>query len=114
MGEKSIPENGIESDIYHKMLIFIAGMHRLFIPCRQLPYCLPVGNVLINRDALPPTTQIQHVTTMTIMKSSITSHDIDASKNKFHNGIDFSQGIDSVEAMPGVNKSLQIQAQDFK
>ncbi len=33
------------------------------------------------------------------MKSSIPSHGIDASKNLFRNGIDFSQGIDSVEAL---------------
>jgi hypothetical protein len=43
---------------------------------------------------------------MTIMKSAIPSHEIDASKNKFHNGIHFSEGIDSVESMPGVIKSL--------
>jgi hypothetical protein len=40
--------------------------------------------------------------TMTISKSSIPSHEIDASKNQFQCGIDFSQGIDSVESMPEV------------
>jgi hypothetical protein len=49
---------------------------------------------------------------MTIPKSSISSNGIYASKNKFHNGIDFSQGIDSVESMTGVLKSLKIQAPD--
>ncbi len=48
---------------------------------------------------------------MTILKSSIPSHEIHASKNQFHNGIDFSQEIDSLESMPGVLKSLKIQAQ---
>jgi hypothetical protein len=43
---------------------------------------------------------------MTVLKTSIPSHEIDASRNKFHNGTDFSQGIDSVETMPGVFKSL--------
>jgi hypothetical protein len=31
-----------------------------------------------------------------------------ASKNRFHNKNDFSQGIDSVESMPGVLKSQKI------
>jgi hypothetical protein len=48
---------------------------------------------------------IQHMTTV-ILKSSISSHGIDVSKNPFHNKIDFSQGIDSVESMPGVLKSI--------
>jgi hypothetical protein len=48
------------------------------------------------------------------MNSAIPSHENYACKNKFHNGIDFSQGIDSVEAMPEVNESLKNQAQDFK
>jgi hypothetical protein len=56
-----------------------------------------VGSVLINRGLLPSHTQ--HMT-MTILKSSIPSHGIDDSKNQFHNGIDFSQGFDSVESMP--------------
>jgi hypothetical protein len=37
----------------------------------------------------------------TILKSSVPLYGIDVSKNQFHNGIDFSQGIDSVESMPG-------------
>jgi hypothetical protein len=50
--------------------------------------------------------------TMTILSFSIIpSHGVDASKNQIHNGIDFSQGIDSVVSMPGVLKSLKIQAQ---
>jgi hypothetical protein len=47
--------------------------------------------------------------TMTILKSSISSNGIDASKNQFHNGIGFTQWIDSVESMPGILKSLKIQ-----
>jgi hypothetical protein len=47
---------------------------------------------------------------MTILKSSIPSHGIDAAKNQFHNGMDFSQGIDSVESKPGILKSPKIQA----
>jgi hypothetical protein len=39
--------------------------------------------------------------TMTIPQSSVPSHGIDVSKNNFHSRIDFSQGIDSVESMPG-------------
>jgi hypothetical protein len=39
--------------------------------------------------------------TMPIPQSSVPSHGIDASKNNFHSRIDFSQGIDSVESMPG-------------
>jgi hypothetical protein len=44
--------------------------------------------------------------TTTILKYSISSQGIDVSKNPFHNKIDFSQGIDSVESMPGVLKSI--------
>ncbi len=43
--------------------------------------------------------------TTTVQKSSIPSHGIDVSKNQFHNGIDFSEGIDSVKSMPGVLSS---------
>ncbi len=46
----------------------------------------------------------QHMTT-TILKSSIPSNWINVTRNQFHNGIDFSQVIDSVESMPGVLKS---------
>jgi hypothetical protein len=35
---------------------------------------------------------------------------IDASRNQFHNGMDFSHGIDSVESMPGILKSPKMQA----
>jgi hypothetical protein len=38
--------------------------------------------------------------TPTILILPILSHGIDVSKNKPHNGINFSQGIDSVELMP--------------
>jgi hypothetical protein len=34
--------------------------------------------------------------TMTILKSSIPAHGIDAFRNQFHNGIDFPHGIGSV------------------
>jgi hypothetical protein len=50
---------------------------------------------------------------MTILKSSIYSHGIDASRNQIHNGIDFSQRIDSVESMPGILKSPKIQALNY-
>jgi hypothetical protein len=51
----------------------------------------------------------QHKST-TILKSSVSSHGIDVSKYPFHNKIDFSQGIVSVESMPGIIKSLKIRA----
>jgi hypothetical protein len=50
---------------------------------------------------------------MTILKSSIPSHGIDVSKNQFLNGIDFSQGIDSVQSMHGILKSPKIQALNY-
>jgi hypothetical protein len=37
---------------------------------------------------------------------------MDASKNQFYNGIDFSKGIESEESMPGVLKSLKIQCSE--
>jgi hypothetical protein len=49
---------------------------------------------------------------MTILKSSIPLHRIDASKNQFRLRIDFSQWIDFVESMPGILKSYKIQALD--
>ncbi len=49
--------------------------------------------------------------TTTFLKPSIPSHGIDVSKNQFQDEINFSQGIDSVESMPRVIKSLKIQAQ---
>jgi hypothetical protein len=52
--------------------------------------------------------------TMTILTSSVPSQEFHASKNQFHNGIDFSQGIDTVESMPGVLKSLEIQALEYE
>ncbi len=48
---------------------------------------------------------------LNLLKSSIPSHGMDASKNQSYNGIDFSQGIDSVESMPEVLKSYKILAQ---
>jgi hypothetical protein len=48
---------------------------------------------------------IQHMTTA-ILKSSISSHGIHVSTKPFHNKIDFSKGIDSVESIPGVIKSI--------
>jgi hypothetical protein len=39
------------------------------------------------------------------------SHGIDVSKNQFHTAFDFLQGIDSVESMPEIVKSLKIRAQ---
>ncbi len=48
---------------------------------------------------------IQHMTT-TILKSSISLHGIHVSTKPFQNKIDISQGIDSVESMPGVLKSI--------
>ncbi len=50
----------------NKMLIFKAGESN-FIHCQQLPYCLGVGNVLINRGAIDNS------------ESSIPSHKIDVS-----------------------------------
>jgi hypothetical protein len=47
---------------------------------------------------------------ITELKSSVRSYGIDATKNLFHNGIDFSQGISSVELMPRVSKCLKILA----
>ncbi len=47
---------------------------------------------------------VQHVT-MSILKSSIPSHGIDESKNLFHSGIDFLQGIDSMDSVPRFLKS---------
>jgi hypothetical protein len=47
---------------------------------------------------------------MTIVNSSVPSQEFHAFKNQFHNGIDFSQGIDSTESMPGVLKSFEFQA----
>jgi hypothetical protein len=44
--------------------------------------------------------------TTTILNFSISSHGIDVSKNEFHNGIDFSQGIESVKSMTGVFRSF--------
>ncbi len=35
---------------------------------------------------------------------------MDASKNQFHNGIEFSQVIESMDSMPGARKSLKIKA----
>jgi hypothetical protein len=43
-----------------------------------------------------------------ILKSSISSHEINASKNQFHDGIDFLQRIDSEESMPVVLKSSKV------
>jgi hypothetical protein len=48
---------------------------------------------------------------MTILTSSILSHEINVYKNQFQNRFDFSQSIDSVESMLGVLKSLNIWAQ---
>jgi hypothetical protein len=42
---------------------------------------------------------------MTILKSSFPSHEIDASKNQFHIGIDPFEGIGSMESMPGILKN---------
>jgi hypothetical protein len=63
--------------------------------------CWPIGC---------PSPQIQHMTT-TILKSSILSRDISASKNQFHNGIN-SQGISWIDAWGP--KSLKIQAREGK
>jgi hypothetical protein len=49
-----------------------------------------------------------------IIKSSIPLHGIDVYKNQFHKGIEFSQGADSVESIPGVLKSLKIRALDWE
>jgi hypothetical protein len=49
----------------------------------------------------------------TVLKCSVPSHGNDVFKNKFHKGIDFSLGIDSVESMPGVLESFKIRAQVF-
>jgi hypothetical protein len=43
-----------------------------------------------------------------IIKSSISSHEINASKNQLHDGIDFLQRIDSEESMPVVLKSSKV------
>jgi hypothetical protein len=49
-----------------------------------------------------------------ILKSSISSHGINVSKNQFHNEINFAQEIDSMESMPGVLTSLKIRALDMR
>jgi hypothetical protein len=75
----------------HKMFIFKAGINFHTLPTADI-YCLHVGNDLLIEVYFSNTQQM----TTTIMKSSI-----GGSKNQFHSGIDFSQGIDSVESMPG-------------
>jgi hypothetical protein len=45
------------------------------------------------------------------MKFFISSHGIEISKNPFNDEIEFSQGIDSVESMPGVLKSVKVRTQ---
>jgi hypothetical protein len=52
-----------------------------------------------------PLPTAQHIITK-ILKSSIPSHRNDVSKNQFHNGKIFSQGIDSIESKPGALKKL--------
>jgi hypothetical protein len=94
---------GIESAKSLKMLIFKA----------EIDFSTPaysyniVGNVLANRTDLPHT---QYMMTK-ILKSSIPSYGIDVPKDQFHEGIVFSQGIDSVESMHRVLKGLKIRAQ---
>ena len=44
---------------------------------------------------------------LNLLKSSIPSHGMDASKNQSYDGIDFSQGIDSVESMPEVSLKVK-------
>ncbi len=80
---------GVEPTMSHKMQIFKAGID-FASPWRQLPYCLNVRNVFINRGALP----LPHTPNMK-MAIVIPSHGIDAAKNQFHNTIYFSVGIDS-------------------
>jgi hypothetical protein len=88
------------------MLIFKAGIDF----SSSADSCQIVCMLEMCRLTVMPFHHTQHVT-MAIMKSSIPSHENDASKNQFQNGIDFSQGIDSVESLPGVIKSIKIQAQ---
>ncbi len=54
----------------------------------------------------------QHMMT-TILKYLIHSHGIDVSKNQFHKVTYISQGIGSMEPMPGVLNSLKIVALDW-
>ncbi len=98
--------NQVWNRVWHKMLIFTAGIdfsspadscHILFACWKRVEQ---IG------VSLPHT---QHMPT-TILKSLIPSHEIDVSKNQFHNGIYFSQGIDSVELMQG---ALKIRAHDW-
>ncbi len=111
MGEKIIPRNwvgtkyGIESAMPHKMLIFKAGIDFSFpadgchIVC-LLEMCWPIG---VSRSTYDDdNSEILNF-----------SHgiEIDVFKKQFHNGINFSQGIDPVESMPGVLNSLKIRAQ---
>ncbi len=89
----------------HKMLLFKAGIDfsspadSCYIIC-VLEMCWSLG------VSFPHT---QHMTT-TFLKSSIPSHGMDVFKNQFHNRIDFSQGIDSIESMPWILKRLKIRA----
>jgi hypothetical protein len=61
--------------------------------------------------ALPPHKHTQH---MTMTHSEIFySNGIDVSKNQFYNEIDFLQGIDSVESMPGFQMGKFLRNQTF-
>jgi hypothetical protein len=77
---------------------------------RSMLPALTDGNVLINRGLL--LTHTKHMA-MPIPQSSVPSHGIDVSKNNFHSRIDFSQGIDSVESMPGDPLKFLIHILDF-
>jgi hypothetical protein len=90
----------------HKMLFFEAGID--FSYPATVAICLRDGNCVDQWGRLSPTRNKRR---FTILQSLIPLHGIDASNNQFHNGIDFSQGVDSVESMPRALQRLKNQAQ---
>jgi hypothetical protein len=80
------------------MLIFEAGIAFHLLPSAAILFAC--WKCVVQELSFSNT---QH-TTMTILKSSFPSHSIDASKNLFHSGIDFLQGIDSMDSVPGFLK----------
>ncbi len=83
-----------------KRFISIWGLRMSHI-CRKSSFCPPLAILFAcwqcvdQCGLLLPSTTYRKI--MTILKSSIPSHGIDASKNQFHSRNDFSQGIDSAK-----------------
>jgi hypothetical protein len=80
---------GIEPAMSHKMQIFKAGIN--FSSPSNSCQSVCVLEMFLSTGGYPSP---QHMT-MTILLSSIPSNGNGASKNQFHNGFDFSHGIDS-------------------